>query len=44
MRFIFIRKGKAEEVFKKLAMDAAADRLLEMRYGKRIRFGEIHLN
>lgn len=35
MNFLFIGKGKARQVFKALALAAVADRLLEMKYGKR---------
>ena len=34
MHFIFIGRGKAQDVFRELALAAVADRLLEMRYGK----------
>ena len=36
MRFLFIRTGKAKQVFRELALAAVADRLLEMKFGKRI--------
>ena len=35
MHFLFLRTGKAKMVFRALALAAVADRLLEMKFGKR---------
>lgn len=34
MRYIFIKRGKAKDVFRALALMALADRLLKAKYGK----------
>jgi len=44
MRFLFLRTGKAKQVFKELALAAVRDRLLEMRYGKRLVVKDIYRN
>ena len=44
MHFLFLGKGKARQVFKALALAAIADRLLEMRFGKRHTAGTPSLN
>ncbi len=36
MRYRFIWTGKAEDVFKRLALAALADRLLEMKFGQNL--------
>ena len=44
MNFWFIKKGKAKDVFRLMAMAAVADRLLEMRFGKQLIVKNINRN
>jgi len=44
MKFWIIKKGKAKDVFKLIAMAAVADRLLEMKFGKRLIVKNINRN
>lgn len=44
MNFWFIKKGKARDIFRLIAMAAVADRLLEMKFGKRLIIKSINRN
>ena len=44
MHFLFLGKGTARQVFKALALATVAERLLEMRFGKRHIAGTPSLN